>query len=313
MSLKYNILWVDDNIDDLLDTDISSIKKDIENHLSELGLIPLTTTCEDISSAKDLLFNEKYDLILSDYNMDGGNGDELIKEIREGNVYTEVLFYTAQTQIEDIAKTLFADRVSFHTLNPSDRNNQEFKEKILWLIDQTLKKFQELNAIRGLVMAETSRLDRIIEDILINYFNSDDDNKETLKQYILDKIKKSLKSNFSGDDLKISPKTDIEIVKSRIFDAYKKSQTLQKLIGLKKLDGNFTHDDYNKNVINTRNELAHAKSQIKEGKEVLLVEKGEGVEEKEFKQEDFVKIRKDILKYDEILNNIIDKIKTSSH
>jgi len=310
MSLEYNILWVDDDIENLLDPDISTLKNDIENYLEKLGYIPSIQTFEDINSAKSKLFQTNFDLILSDYNMDGGNGDVLIKEIRGGNIYTEVLFYTgqAQQQIENIAKSLFADRVSFHNLKSDDRNNKEFKEKIIWLIDQTLKKLQELNAVRGLVMAETSRLDRIIEDIIINYFNSDDGNKETLKEYILNKIKESLKSNFSGDDLKISSKTELEIVKSRIFDAYKKSQTLQKLIALKNIDGNFKHEDYNKNVIKTRNELAHAKSLIKEGKEVLLIEKGEGIEEKEFRQEDIVEIRKNILKYDKILKELKEKM-----
>ena len=306
MSLKYNILWVDDDIDNLLDPDISSLKQDIETFLEELGYIPSIQTFEDINSAKNELFQTNYDLILSDYNMDGGNGDILIKEIREGKIYTEVLFYTgqAQQQIENIAKSLFADRVSFHNLKSDDRNNQEFKEKIIWLINQTLKKLQELNAVRGLVMAETSRLDRMIENILIEYFNSDDDKKEILKKYILDKIKKSLKSNFSGDVLKIADKTDIEIVKSRIFDAYKKSQTLQKLITLKELDGDFTHENYNNDVIQTRNELAHAEAEIKESREVLVIEKAGDIEEKEFKQEDVIDIRKNILKYDKILKDL---------
>lgn len=306
MSLEYNILWVDDDIENLLDPDISSLKQDIETYLKELGYIPSIQTFEDINSAKNELFHTKFDLILSDYNMDGGNGDVLIKEIRDGKIYTEVLFYTGQTQkqIENIAKSLFADRVSFHNLKPDDRNNQEFKEKIIWLINQTLKKLQELNAVRGLVMAETSRLDRMIEDILIEYFNSDDNKRETLKNYILDKIKNSLKSNFSGDTLKIATKTNVEIVKSRVFDAYKKSQTLQKLITIKELEGDFTHENYNKDVIQTRNELAHAKSEVKKGKEVLVIEKVGNIEEKEFKQEDIITIRRNLLKYDKILNNL---------
>lgn len=308
MSLEYKILWVDDNIEDLLDPDISTIKKDIEDYISNLGLIPSIITFEDIKSAKDELFKTNYDLILSDYNMDGGNGDILIKEIRNGRVYTEVLFYTAQTQIEEIAKSLFADRVSFHTLDSTDRNNQKFKNKIVWLINQTLKKLQELNAIRGLVMAETSRLDRIIEEILILYFESADDKKEELKQYILKKIKKSMKDNFSGDELKIASKTEVEIVKSRIFDASKKSRALMKLLELKEIkDISFVYEEYEKDVIKTRNYLAHAKSEIKDGIEYLIIEQKEGIEYKKLKHEDIVTLRKNILKYDDILNEIKER------
>ena len=311
MSLKYKILWVDDNIDNLLDPDISSLKVDIENYIRDLGLIPMIETFEDIKSAKVELFKTNYDLILSDFNMDGGNGDVLIKEIRKGNIYTEVLFYTAQQQeIENIAKTLFADRVSFHKIDSTDRNNQKFKEKIIWLIEQTLKKLQELNAIRGLVMAETSRLDRIIEEILINFFESDDEKKGELKKYILDKIKKSLKDNFSGDELKIASKSDIEIIKSRVFDASKKSRALMKLLSLKEIDDiEFVYKEYEKDVIKTRNDLAHAKSEIKEGIEFLIIERNEKSEHKELKHDDIVILRKNILKYDEILNRIKEKIK----
>ncbi len=308
MSLKYNILWVDDNIDDLLDPDISTLKQDIENYIRSLGFIPSIAIFEDITSAKGEIFKVNFDLVLSDFNMDGGNGDRLIKEIREGHIYTEVLFYTAQTQIEDIAKSLFADRVSFYNIKSDDRNNQEFKDKIIWLINQTLKKLQELNAVRGLVMAETSRLDRIIEDILIKFFQSDDKKRESLKKYILTKIKGSLEGNFSGDELKIASKTEVEIVKSRIFDAYKKSQVLMKLKNIKNIDIAFIHADYDQEILKMRNKLAHAKSELKDGVEYLIIEEGGDIEEKELKADDITEIRKNILKYDEILQELKDAI-----
>ena len=301
MRLEYRILWIE-NDSDWKETTEGMIKDEI----LEKGYILNTTFYKDYNvflretAKKDYGI---YDLILVDYKLDNDlTGDNFIEKVRNNNVLTDVLFYS---QNSDELKEKFSNN-SLEGVYISNR--EDFEDKFFQVFLKTIKKLEELNAVRGLVMAETSRLDRIIEDILINYFNSDDSNKKTLKHYILDKINKSLKSNFSGDALKISSKTDIEIVKSRVFTANLKSRTINKLIEINKYDSIFTHKDYENEVLKTRNELAHAKSEIKDGKEILIVENKEGIEEKEFRQEDIVEIRKNILKYDKILKELKEKM-----
>src|SRR5579872_3821868 len=95
MKLQYKILWIDDNIENYID---AGINIEFESYLANLGFIPIIKLYETGEKAlEELESDKKYDLILSDYNIAGGEqGDALIGRIREGEVFTEVLFYSAQ-------------------------------------------------------------------------------------------------------------------------------------------------------------------------------------------------------------------------
>lgn len=308
MGLEYRVLWIENDSDWQ-----SSTEEMIKDEISELGYILKTTFYEDYSvfihDTKKTDDFKMFDLILVDFKLDNDlTGDSFIEKVRDNNVFTDVLFYS---QNSDELQELFS-KISLEGVYISNR--EDFEDKFFQVFRKIIKKFEELNAIRGLVMAETSRLDRIIEDILISFFESSDKEKDTLIKYIIDKIKSSLKGNFKGDNLKIESKSHIEIVKSRIFDTDKKSQALMKLIKLKDFNKiNFVHEKYKEDVLKIRNDLAHAKSIIKNDIEYLIIEEAGTTNEKELKQEDFIKIRKNIIKYDEILNSVITKIKTPSH
>src|SRR5205085_9226273 len=97
----------------------------------------------------------------------GEQGDVLISHIRSGGIFTEVLFYSGQPNFANIAKeTIWRDRLSFFSMGGKN-GYRGFTEKVTWLINQTVSKLQEINSIRGLVMAQTSELDNIIEDVLV--------------------------------------------------------------------------------------------------------------------------------------------------
>ncbi|MCD4793597.1 MAG: response regulator [Bacteroidales bacterium] len=302
MSLRYKVLWVDDEIDTIQSF---GVNKDIETYLSELGFIPQVDCIEDTNEAKKKIKKEKYDLILSDYNMDEENGDELIKYIREEKIFTEILFYSAQMNFNTVARELYQDRVSFKHLT-NDRGYKNLKEKIIWLINQTLKKIQDLNSVRGLVMAETSRLDNIVNEILLQYLNK---NSYDLKPGIIKRIKESIKSNLKKSE-KLDTKTNKELIKDRLFDADKKARTINELIKNENIEININnfHQSYKKDVIDIRNELAHVKSGQTNGVEYLIIENKDGIEQKKIKHEDFIQIRKNLLKYDKILNDLKEKI-----
>ena len=72
---------------------------------------------------------------------------------------------------------------------------------------------------------------------------------------------------------------------------------------------NFVYDDYLKDVIDTRNNLAHAKSIMEAGVEYLIIEKKGEVNAQRLEQKDFIEIRKNLLKYDKILKVLKEKIK----
>ncbi len=304
MKLNYKILWIDDQIEDYIEM---GIKSELETYIDTLGFIPTVECFENGNVAEQSIKTIKYDLILSDYNIEGANeqGDILIQKIRDGGVFTEVLFYSAQPDFDTIAKNLYRDRVSFYSLI-GDESFKGFREKAYKLIDDTVSKLQELNNIRGLVMSETSELDNSVEEIIFSFLSKGNENSGKLKAYIVDSIISSATSNLKNAE-KFGELDDTEIVKSRLFDADKKSRTVNKILEILKVEDNqFNHfyQNYKTDVLDTRNDLAHAKSDTIDGIEYLIISRKDGEHPIKFNQEHCVQIRRNLRKHSELLKSI---------
>lgn len=308
MKLNYKILWIDDQIEDYIDM---GIKSELETYIDTLGFISTVECFENGGVAEESIKNTKYDLILSDYNIEGANeqGDILIQKIRDGGVFTEILFYSAQPDFDTIAKNLYRDRVSFYSLI-GDESFRGFKEKIYNLIEHTISKLQELNNIRGLVMSETSELDNSVEEIIYSFLSKEDDNSTHLKEYIVKSIISSAEGNLKKAQ-KFDALNSIEIVKNRQFDADKKSRTVNKILEIIKAEGeefkNF-YDNYKVDVLETRNDLAHAKSSIIDGTEYLIISRKGGEHPIKFNQEQCIQIRKNLRKHSDLLKLIREMV-----
>jgi CheY-like chemotaxis protein len=308
MKLNYKILWIDDQIEDYIDM---GIKDELETHIESLGFTPTVECFENGRSAEESINKIKYDLILSDYNIEGANeqGDVLIQKIRYGGVFTEVLFYSAQPDFDTIAKNLYQDRVSFFSLI-GDESFKGFKAKAFKLIDHTVSKLQELNSIRGLVMSETSELDNTVEEIIFSFLSKGNKESEKLNTYIVDSIISSAKSNMKNAE-KFEKLDTTEIVKSRLFDADKKSRTINKILELLKIEDKKFIDfykNYKTDVLDTRNDLAHAKSDTIDGIEYLIISRKDGEHPIKFNQEHCVQIRRNLRKHSDLLKSIREVI-----
>jgi CheY-like chemotaxis protein len=309
MKMNYKILWIDDNIEDYIDM---GIKTEFILYLENLGFIPTIDTSEDGSKAEESLKVNKFDLILSDYNIDENGkvkekqGDVLIQKIRDAGVFTEILFYSAQSNFDEIAKNLYRDRVSFFSL-VEDEGMKEFRVRVYRLIDLTIAKLQELNSIRGLVMSETSELDNTVIDILSSFFSGENTEVEELRDYIITAVTKSVAGNLKRSEA-IKELSNSDILKERIFDSDKKARAIGKLIELKKLDKTEPFIDFYKNykvdVLDTRNDLAHAKSDVIDNVEYLIVSRKDGEHPEKIDQEACIHIRKNLRKHSDILKAI---------
>ncbi len=163
MKLKYNILWFEDDPDIVND----EIGKSIRQYLQELGFIPMINHFVNGEKLDELPVNE-YDLVISDLNL-GVNetGDKLIKKIRDNSIFTEVLLYSATPKhIRDIITNngQMIERISFSV------GIRELPLKIKNVINLTIKKVQDVNNMRGLVIAESIDLEAKLEEIVDNYF-----------------------------------------------------------------------------------------------------------------------------------------------
>ncbi len=182
MKLEYKILWLDDYIQDFIDLEAI---EEIEKHLSNNGFIPNVKTVKKSSDFFTLL-DDSFDLILTDFHMNDMNGDEVVEQIRSSqySIMTEILFYTAKADLKDTQKI---SRVSFLETNAStDEHIEKVISRTIELIDLTIKKFQHIVTMRGMIMHETSSLDEMSFEIITDYLTKTDN--ADIKESIFDEI-----------------------------------------------------------------------------------------------------------------------------
>lgn len=164
MRSKYNILWLDDDFED----DTSFLKNMVsktEKYLKEKGFVP---NIIKVSNKKDALqeisCNKKIDLFLSDYNIsetDKFSGFDFLIETRK-YYKQEMLLYSNQD--EQQLKNHIIDYLSEDS-TPLEyfskflfRSTTDLINSIKSIIDLTLIRWNELNALRGLYLSETSQI-----------------------------------------------------------------------------------------------------------------------------------------------------------
>ena len=303
MKLEYNILWIDNDIQEYID---NGEVANLNSYLEELGFEPNIVTVKDEADLDQFIYNHKYDLILSDFNLNATTGDKIIKKIRDEKGFsTEILFYTAKSNFRDDPEVkerlAFMDRITFHS------NRNTFLDKVEKLIRLTLDKLLELNATRGLITAATSDLDVEIEEIVMQLVLQHKINDDELKQIVTDKAHTPLQKRFESfwdkynDFQSYFPKIDA-VKKWEIFRDLLKP--LKAKVEIKNfLDSNKT---YQTQVIDIRNKFAHAKA-IEDNGTLKLKGQIEGGDF-EFTEDSCVEIRRNLINHKrniETLKNIL--------
>ncbi|WP_298489397.1 response regulator [uncultured Maribacter sp.] len=281
MKLDYKILWLDDQIKDFIEDEII---EEVEEYLSLQGFKP-----EIITTSKSDEFFEKldnsYDLILTDYHLNDINGDEVIKKIRsqDYSVMTEILFYTAKADLKDTDKI---SRVSFLETNTllGDHRDEVLRATIN-LIELTIKKFQSIVAMRGMIMHETSSLDVEMENILQKIVDS----SQAPEEVIATIKKKYIKSNEEFNKY-IDKVEDIESILRTIGASHRWRAIVRNLS-----DGEIKSimADYEKEIILIRNKFAHAEL-IDDGERQYFRDRKNGLD---FNEDFCKKVREDLLKH----------------
>lgn len=316
MKLKYKILWIEDELDS-----IERPKSQIQRYLEdEYGF-----ECKDedivIKDFDD--FEEEYiyeedgrkivkdsikdfDLLLIDFNLgeEDQTGDKLIEVIREG-IYSEILFYSSK--LESIIEKLnnhFIDGVF-----TSDREHLE--DKIKKLIKVTIKKVQDVNNLRGLIMAEVAELDILKEEII--KLASQKINQKELEKYVLKKIKSSGKSCTNQAQKHLDDISNITFdslfEKIGFVDSNKKAltigQALEKLSITNPVTKTSFTQPYIDNILTKRNKFAHVRECTRDdgtGNQCKFID------DIPFTEEKCIEIRKEIKIYKKILEDIKNSI-----
>lgn len=307
--MQYNILWVDDRKDEFVELDYpNKLIKYVSEQFFEVSL----DFYETVEDGKKAIETRKYDVIFSDYNIgDNDKGDDFISFVRNSNVNTEILFYSALNMVPK----LNMDRISFYNI-PTPGGNLRLLERMKHLIDLTIEKLSDLQVIRGIVMSEVSELDILMETIIHKYFvaSATEEKTELFHKHITSDVEGSVKKKLSTKNLctkqcihKWREQKIEDIIGTLEFESSKKAQSIHCILldikGIYPIEQSFSKD-YGKDIITMRNNLAHCISYKDGDKEVLKVKK-KGAVDIVFDSELFKKIRQNIRKYKIVLESIL--------
>lgn len=305
MRLKYKILWIE-NEEDWVD----SIYDQIQEHLSDLGF---EFEKKLIAKEEESVNYDEYDLILMDLNLaEQPNGAELIERIRNLNVFTDIVFYSSVgiDTLREKGREKNLEGVYYSGRTP----DSSFVRKVCQVIDSTIKKVQDLSNLRGLVMAEVSDLDSLMDEIIVKYY---------VDQSLLDEFHRRITKNKENNIKKSLDNDGIDCEKTcklnwrqfnidkllKIIDSSQKVRAINILLERHKKQGTDLYqspndkgfvDNYLQDIIYVRNNLAHCSSVIENGKEILKTRSGDLC----FDTDMIIDIRKKIREYHELFLKI---------
>lgn len=304
MRISYNILWVEDDkqyyeanlelIDDFLDDNGFEVKSKLCRNFGE------------VEAEYQNNHLKEYDIMFIDFNLDDKvYGSEIIEFIRsqdDNSILTDVIFYSSD--IESVRDKLKEN--GFEGVYTSPRT--EFIGKAEKVILSTIKKVQEVNPIRGLIMAETSDLDNLMLEIINKMLLTE--HKETYEDYIKSEVESTIIKNtkLANDE---NNNINDKISDSRIFTTFHKAKCINKLYKQTKTSENPIGKEkffsrYDENVISVRNNFAHVKEEIRDGEKVLIsYSTGKEIV---FNESECIKIRKSLIEFRKELEEINSKL-----
>lgn len=302
MKLNYYLLWVED--DDSWFKDTSELFEMTINDYGFHAIIERKKTLTEVKEeiAKNNL--KKFDVFLIDFNLkDSESGDSIIELLRGKEIYTDIVFYSSDkgSIIESVKEH------QFEGVYHSDR--REIQDKFEKVFKTTIKKIEEINSMRGLIVGETSELDALIEEHLNYYIQPPFIKKFDIDKFLKDKIFAKLEEKLSflkGTYSDVGLKGILPHI-----EAIRKWELLRGILKVNKDHKPYISEflpvnaKYQDDVIQIRNKFAHAQVIVKEdGKEVLKALIGN--EHYEFDDDSFKKIREDLLNHRNALIKLRD-------
>jgi hypothetical protein len=301
MKIDYNILWLDDKAKTIKD---DNYIEEIEYHLKELYFNPKIILTKNEEEFFENL-NDEYDLILTDYHLEDGNnrnGDVIVREVREKSIFTEIMFYSAKGDVIDTNKL---DRITFvDTSRNKSGHYDTVIENAKHLINLTVKKFENIVLMRGMIMNETS----ILDDKMLKIINKSLQIEGLFDEYFTNTIyEKALKLFEKKLEITKDCKSKSNFKQltrdNFIFSSDFKIDSLKKIVEYLSLD-DFT-EEYKEKINTIRNKFAHA----------VLEEDGKGRKYFKYKEEGLTfdenlckQIRKDLIGQKKNLNKVDDKL-----
>jgi hypothetical protein len=171
---KYVILWYEDSKDF-----VDSLVDPIKEHVESLGFDFLyENKIDDTDLVEPWLKKIDPDLILVDYGLGGGTkGDQVLEKIKAIEPFAEIVFYSKNYEdyIKKISRKM--DGV-FFTIR------KDLLSKTTNVINKTVRKQQEPNNMRGVIIAEAIDIERRMEKIILICLGVDSEREKVIKKVI---------------------------------------------------------------------------------------------------------------------------------
>ncbi|MGF7208797.1 CheY-like chemotaxis protein [Skermanella aerolata] len=270
MQLNYRILWFDDQLGN-----IKPFIDRISGIINRLGFEPQIDFREVVAGTGDPLVNlpsqNEVDLVLMDWKLGGDiDGAILARRLRQSFCDTDIVFYSSEPAA-NLRKIIFDQSIDgvfcCNRTNLSDRANG--------IIQGQLRKILDLNHMRGIVMAATSDLDQgMIECLEVVQQVAYPSDARIYAGDIARQVTASLRRK--ADEIeKLGTNGRLEkLLHEPAFNAALRLTVLQK--GIEKLSDRLVEpylleslDRYHTDVITPRNDFAHRKAELKDGRLAL--------------------------------------------
>lgn len=298
MKIKFYLLWFE-NEPSWVDGKI----EDVKNIIEENGFEWIEPTIYKKESEFKGNYND-FDIILIDFRLvsgkkSGQTGSDIINKIRTTDCFTNIIFYSQEG--EEILRQEIASN-NLDGVYCVDRN--DFLDRFEKIFRTNIKKIEDVNNLRGLVMAETADLESMKEKILELYDHASCPMKEKITKKVLKEMKESADTHNTFLASK-NEKTPFKELLDRL-DLYKKSLIVHRINNRSTPIARFVHSKFDEEIIVKRNLLAHVTEKKNVSGEIYLESKKGKGQKLIFSQDEAKKIRKDISKYRNELQKIIN-------
>lgn len=316
MNVVFKVLWFEDEISWRPSSE-RKMKEIIERHNLLLDITWKKGNEKDIEDE----LKKEYDLILMDFELRGTTGNILIRELRQLEVYTDVLFYSGN--FEKMIKTLYNIDKNNSIIDPidgvyfSDRKREELYPKLQKLVDKIVRRMQDIVSLRGVVLDNVSGFENQMQNILVLALNKfTDEQLKNLNNYVKTKLVIPTKEEYIKKMEEIE--SDSQMLKAIVeapdylLDSYKKARLIGRIIKILvneykvSLDSKYNKfaDVYYNEIIKYRNALGHAMRNNSNDREVYIGEIDKNPVT--FNEELFRQMRASINEYQKVIDIVED-------
>ena len=299
MQLEYKILWADDS-----DDNIETYSHPIIEFLEEEGFVAKICSCRTKTELETAINqNMNYNLIILDFKFnDKPVGTDFIKCIREKNIYSTIILYTAAKDVK-LPEEVFKSKVqNVYTLTKHEI--AEDRTLISNIIHYDLYKDLDINSMRGIAMAEVTNMDKLIWEIIVQ----EEIPQEHILTYIRSNKEKHYKEFKDKKDNEIWKELNKENRSTMHFSSDERAtflkEYLESLSFIELKESIELIENYRTEIITPRNKLAHQNTY----EEMSIDERNTKFQEL---RKNIIKHKNKLIKLIELRGNHLSKDKTS--